>query len=56
MVKIIATGGLAKTVSVATDVFDVVDPELTLRGFISSGARIDACSGVMAVSFPHHPQ
>ena len=30
--KIIATGGLAKTVSVATDVFDVVDPELTLRG------------------------
>ena len=30
--KVIGTGGLARTVSVATDLFDVVDPDLTLRG------------------------
>lgn len=29
---VIATGGLANTVSEATDIFDVVDPQLTLRG------------------------
>ena len=29
---VIATGGLANTVSEATDVFDVVDPQLTMRG------------------------
>lgn len=29
---VIATGGLARTVSVATDLFDAVDPDLTLRG------------------------
>ena len=26
------TGGLARTVSQATDVFDSIDPDLTLRG------------------------
>lgn len=30
--KVVATGGLARTVSVATDLFDAVDPDLTLRG------------------------
>lgn len=30
--QIIATGGLARTVSKATDLFDVVDDDLTLRG------------------------
>ena len=29
---VVGTGGLARTVSVATDLFDVVDPDLTLRG------------------------
>lgn len=29
---VIGTGGLARTVSAATDLFDVIDPELTLRG------------------------
>jgi type III pantothenate kinase len=29
---VIGTGGLARTVSVATDLFDVIDPDLTLRG------------------------
>ena len=26
------TGGLARTVSAATDLFDAIDPDLTLRG------------------------
>ena len=30
--KVIGTGGLARTVSRATDLFDAVDPTLTLRG------------------------
>ena len=30
--KVIGTGGLARTVSKATELFDVVDPSLTLRG------------------------
>jgi type III pantothenate kinase len=29
---VVGTGGLARTVSAATDLFDVVDPDLTLRG------------------------
>lgn len=29
---VVATGGLARTVSVATNLFDVIDPDLTLRG------------------------
>lgn len=29
---VVGTGGLARTVSVATDLFDAVDPDLTLRG------------------------
>jgi len=29
---VVGTGGLARTVSVATDLFDVIDPDLTLRG------------------------
>ena len=31
-VKVIATGGLSKTVAPGTDVFDVIDPFLTLKG------------------------
>lgn len=30
--QVVATGGLARTVSAATDLFDVVDDDLTLRG------------------------
>lgn len=30
--KVVGTGGLARTVSAATDLFDAVDPDLTLRG------------------------
>lgn len=30
--KVVGTGGLAKTVSEATDLFDAIDPDLTLRG------------------------
>ena len=30
--KVIATGGLGKIISDATDVIDVYDPELTLQG------------------------
>ena len=30
--KVIATGGLAEVIAPATDVIDVVDPQLTLRG------------------------
>lgn len=30
--KVVGTGGLARTVSVATDIFDAIDPDLTLRG------------------------
>ena len=29
---VVGTGGLARTVSVATDLFDAIDPDLTLRG------------------------
>lgn len=29
---VVGTGGLARTVSAATDLFDVIDPDLTLRG------------------------
>ena len=29
---VVVTGGLARTVSVATDLFDAIDPDLTLRG------------------------
>lgn len=29
---VVGTGGLARTVSAATDVFDAIDPDLTLRG------------------------
>lgn len=29
---VIGTGGLARTVSTATDIFDVIDSDLTLRG------------------------
>ena len=29
---VVATGGLARTVAQATDVFDAIDPDLTLRG------------------------
>ena len=31
-VPVIGTGGLARTVSQATDLFDHIDPDLTLRG------------------------
>ena len=30
--KVVGTGGLARTVSAATDLFDAIDPDLTLRG------------------------
>jgi type III pantothenate kinase len=30
--KVIATGGLAEVIAPATDVIDIVDPQLTLRG------------------------
>lgn len=30
--KVVGTGGLARTVSAATKLFDVIDPDLTLRG------------------------
>ena len=29
---VVGTGGLARTVSAATDLFDAIDPDLTLRG------------------------
>ena len=29
---VVGTGGLARTVSAATDLFSAVDPDLTLRG------------------------
>ena len=29
---VVGTGGLARTVAQATDVFDAIDPDLTLRG------------------------
>ena len=34
---VIATGGLARTVSAATELFDAIDPDLTLRGIREIG-------------------
>ena len=36
---VIGTGGLARTVSGATDLFDFIDPDLTLRGIYEMSAR-----------------
>ena len=36
---VIGTGGLARTVSGATDLFDFIDPDLTLRGIYEMSLR-----------------
>lgn len=40
--KVVGTGGLARTVSAATDLFDAVDPDLTLRGIREIALRTKA--------------
>lgn len=40
--KVVGTGGLARTVACATDLFDAVDPELTLRGIREIWLRTQA--------------
>ena len=39
---VIGTGGLARTVSGATDLFDFIDPDLTLRGIFEMALRAEA--------------
>ena len=39
---VIGTGGLARTVSGATDLFDFIDPDLTLRGIFEMTLRAEA--------------
>ena len=38
--RVIATGGLARVVAEATDVFDVVDPQLTIKGICEIYRRL----------------
>ena len=38
--RVIATGGLARIVAEATDVFDVVDPQLTIKGICEIHRRL----------------
>ncbi|MBE6468905.1 MAG: type III pantothenate kinase [Coriobacteriaceae bacterium] len=45
---VIATGGLAGVVASCTDVFDVVDPQLTLKGIREIWRRVEAASGTAA--------
>ena len=40
--RVIATGGLAGVVAESTDVFDVIDPQLTLRGICEIHRRMTA--------------
>jgi len=37
--KVVGTGGLARTVGQATDLFDAIDPDLTLRGIYQIATR-----------------
>ena len=39
---VIGTGGLARTVSGATELFDFIDPDLTLRGIFEMALRAEA--------------
>lgn len=43
--KVVATGGLASVVAQATDVFDVVDPRLTIKGICEIHQRV--CEGCL---------
>lgn len=38
---VVGTGGLARTVSAATDLFDAIDPDLTLRGIREIWRRVE---------------